>query len=108
MVIVNRNAVFAILCIIALYAFGIKHLFVSEPGTSPATRILQVLLLIRNSVLILKLDATGFTQSPWSAMMLHPIQIQQAFNYILPDEIQEMVSTLKQHVPDTPIARQTT
>jgi hypothetical protein len=106
MVIVNRDAVFAFSCIIALYAFGIERLSASEPDTSPATRILQVLLLIRNSVLILKSDATGMTQSPWSAMMLHPIQIQQAFDYILPDEIQEMVSRPKQHVPDTPVSRQ--
>jgi hypothetical protein len=33
--------------------------------------------------------------------MLHPIQIKQPFDYILLDEIQEMVSTLKQNVPDT-------
>jgi hypothetical protein len=39
--------------------------------------------------------------------MLHPIQIKQPFDYILLDETQEMVSTLKQHAPDMPVTRQT-
>ncbi|KAL2784414.1 hypothetical protein BJX66DRAFT_344084 [Aspergillus keveii] len=87
MVIVNQDAIFAFRSIIALYGFVIERLSASQPDTSPATRILQVLLLIRNSVLILKLDATGMTQSLWSATMLHPTQIQEAFDYILPEEI---------------------
>jgi hypothetical protein len=90
----NPAAVFVFSCIIALYAFGVERLSVSEPDSSPGRRIFQVLLLICNSVLNVKSDVTVMVQSLWFAMMQEPFQIQQASDYILPDKIREMLLEL--------------
>ncbi|OJJ50328.1 hypothetical protein ASPZODRAFT_58983 [Penicilliopsis zonata CBS 506.65] len=91
----KQDAVFAFSCMVLLYAFGIQRL--SESSDTPLAKIIQVLLLVRNSISVIKSDHTAMAHSRWSVLMLDPSRL-----LLLPSppaEIEEMLATLRLRVP---------